>query len=496
MKIRAKYSVILASLLLLSSGTLAGLALRHHQRALTREALLRAESIAVNLALVSAEAILTKNMLQLVPLSMDATTRHENVAYAAVTDVKGRVLAHPDRAAIDKPFVFESSGEESSFGLQAKVLSGKSMGHRLWDVSVPVKAKGSLLELGRVHVGLDKATVERSVARSLMSLILASVGCLALGLVVAFPAVAYLTQPLKQLSQASGRVGEGDFGVQVPVQSKDEIGELASNFNSMVEKLKLAEARRKEAQRLESELELAHGIQKGLFPQKNPELSGLELAFYCEPAKELGGDYYDWYQVAGGAKLGFLVADVSGKGVPAALHMANLRNLFRFSTETLESPLEVLRQVNRLAFPDLRAEAFVTLIYAVLDPATGLLRYVNAGHDPAFLSRSDGGMESFEATAFPVGVVDAGEFEAQASEKSAQMRAGDLLFLYTDGVTEAADASQRQYGLPRIRKFLNGKAPASVLESIRLDLQEYRAGRAPHDDVTMMALKWGGPSQG
>ena len=489
MKIFAKYSLLLLSLLTLSAGSITVLALRHHQRALTQQALLRGESIAVNLALVSAEAILTKNVLQLVALSMDATTRHENVVYAAVVDAKGKVLAHPDRAAVDKPFAFEESGRETAYALQAEVRDGRGMGQAIWDLSVPVKAKGSLVELGRVHVGIDKLAVERSVRSSLAQLVLVALASFALAMAVSFYAVRVLVRPLQQLSRASARVGEGDFEVSVPVQSQDEVGELSANFNRMVGNLKLAEARKREASRIETELELAHGIQAGLLPTLAPDLPGIELAFYCEPAKELGGDYYDWYSVQGGRKLGFIVADVSGKGVPAALHMANLRNLFRFISAQTESPREVVRQVNAMAYPDLGGHAFVTLVYGVLDPKSGELAYVNAGHDPAFLVRKSGEMQELEATGFPVGVVDSEEYDAILTEKSLVLGPGDLFFLYTDGVTEAMNHAEQQFGLTAIRARLKDASPAAMIRRLKDDLHAHLEGQAPQDDVTMLALK-------
>jgi len=224
-------------------------------------------------------------------------------------------------------------------------------------------------------------------------------------------------------------------------------------------------------------------------PREAPTLVGWEMAASCVPAKELGGDYYDWYPVASGKKLGFVVADVSGKGVPAALYMASLRNWFRFTTATLEEPLDVIRQVNALAFPELGGEAFVTLFYGVLDPATGLLRYVNAGHDPGLLFRNGGAVEQLDSTAYPVGMVDAAEFEKPAEERSVTLAHGDSLFLYTDGVTEAEDEQGSQFGVERIAAAVAGAGPRAALDSLVKALRQYIGGRPPHDDVTLMAFK-------
>ncbi len=489
MKIYLKYSLLLAFVIVLSAGSITGVALLLQRHALTYQALLRAESIAVNLSLVSAEAILTRNVLQLVPLTTDATTRHENVVYAAVIDQTGLVLAHPDRAQLRKPFLFEHLANETSYAVQAAIQTGVGLGRLVWDVSVPVKAKGSLIELGRVHVGIDQRGVEASVSRSLKQLFLVATLCLVLGLALAVYFIRILVRPLQVLSLASAQVGRGDFEVQVPVQSQDEVGELAANFNQMVGNLKAAELRQKVAQRMESELQLAHSIQKGLLPSKDPDLPGWESAFACTPALELGGDYYDWYPVAGGRKVGFAVADVSGKGVPAALHTANLRNLLRFTTAEMESPLQVMCRVNSLAFPDLEDKAFITMVYAVLDPQTGEFTYVNAGHDPLLWVRANGSIEVLPSTTYPVGIVDGAEFEEGTKDNTITLEKGDLVFLYTDGVTEAENEQGKQFGEQRIASLIQGVSAKQAVEQVRSKLNEYIGGRVPHDDVTLLALR-------
>jgi serine phosphatase RsbU (regulator of sigma subunit) len=487
-KLFQRYALLLAGILLLAVGSVTGLASQLHRRALTREALLRAESIAVNLSLVSAEAILTGQVLQLLPLCTDATTRHEGVVYAAVVDKRGLVLANPDRGAIHRPLDFLPRRELEGYDLHSQVEEGRGMGKRVWDVRVPVRAKGSLVDLGWVHVGLDERTVQASVAASLERLVLLGLCCLGLGLGLAVPAIRYLVRPLKVLSDAARRVGGGDLAVAVPEAGSDELAELAHCFNGMVADLRLASKRRHEALRLESELQVARAIQMGLLPSEKPRMEGWEAAFFCEPAKELGGDYYDWFPLGGG-RCGFIVADVSGKGVPAALHMANLRNLFRFVSSGESEPAEVLKQVNAIFFSDLKSESFVTLIYGVLDPVSGRFTFANAGHDPLLWRRGAAeALVRLEGASFPVGIIGAGEFDAQVSQSSVDLAPGDLLLLYTDGVTEAEDAQGVQFGLDGIGRCLAGPTAEEAVDSVREGLRAHLQGRPAEDDVTVMAL--------
>ena len=309
-------------------------------------------------------------------------------------------------------------------------------GEPVWDVSVPIVVRDTDKVLGSAHVGLARSVVEEAVLRSMRALGLISIAITILGVALTFWSLRVLVKPLRELSAASEAVGKGDLNVSVPVRSSDEVGRLASNFNTMISGLKDAEAAKLEQGRIEGELELARSIQADLLPAQPPKVKGLEIAFACVPAKELGGDFYDCIEIKGGALWGFLIADVSGKGVPAALHMANLRNLFRIFAPENESPLETLKKVNAYAFADMKAEAFVTLIYAVIDLKTLEVRMVNAGHDPAYWLRS-GTIQAFDSTAPPVGLAEAADYDPVATEISFTLSRGDMFFTFTDGVTEA-----------------------------------------------------------
>jgi serine phosphatase RsbU (regulator of sigma subunit) len=489
MKLFTKYTLVLLALLLMTAMSIMVLALQLQQRAQTREALLRGESIASNLALGSSNAIHAGNLEWLVQRSMEAKAQAENVAYTAIVDAKGRVVAHQNPHEIGKPFAFIPSGEELRYDILAQVMKGQSQGVRVWDLSLPLAIAGRTSAPGRVHVGIDQAGVLRSVRNGLKLLIGVSMASLALAMGINFLAVRILVRPLHELSGASARVGAGDFDVAVPVRGHDEVAGLASDFNRMVSNLRQAESRKHEAGRIEGELELAHGIQARLLPTQAPDIPGVELAFFCEPAKELGGDYYDWFKVDGGRSIGVVVADVSGKGIPAALHTANLRNLFRFITARHDSPMEVIREVNAMAHADLKGNAFVTLIYAVLDPQSGLLRYVNAGHDPAYVLRRDGSLHAHPATAFPIGAVESAEFDKALGEERLVLEKGELFFLYTDGVTEAMNRQKRQFGLEGIQNRLTQEDPGAIILHLREDLKAHLDGQAAQDDVTMLALR-------
>lgn len=239
--------------------------------------------------------------------------------------------------------------------------------------------------------------------------------------------------------------------------------------------------------RRRSELEIAANVQQKLFPRKTRRLRTLDYAGHCLPAREVGGDYYDFLDVAAGA-LGFVLGDVSGKGVPAALLMANLQACFRSQTvEALAHPAALLSAVNHHFFESTAAEHFATLIFAVYDDAARRVRYVNCAHCPPLLLRASGELERLDSTATMLGAFA----QWECAEAEAELRPGDTLLLYSDGVTEAGADSGDEYGEARLAHTLraNRALPAEALvEAIVGDVNQFSAA-SRSDDVTVVALR-------
>lgn len=491
MSILLKYSLWLGALLLAIAGAIISAALWFQDRSMTEQALLRGHSIALNIAAPAGDALLRKNDLLLVTLGLSATRDHAQVAYAAILDHKGRVKGHADPKALGKALDLDL-GESVKGPEGSEVRLAQYQGQKVWDIRLPIRLKGLDKDLGAVHVGLLRDGVADAVRGSLWRLAGISLLLLALGLGATAWSVKLAVRPLGELADGARRVGRGRFDTRVPVRGEDELGQLASTFNSMVEGLESAENEREEHQRIESELDLAREIQASMLPTRPPQLKGADIAFRCTPAKELGGDFYDCIPLDGGA-MGLLIADVSGKGVPAALNVVNLRNLFRVVAPGSLSPVETVKRVNALAYPDLRGESFVTLVYAVLQPATGQVELLNAGHDPAYWLKNDGSIQAFESGAMPVGLADAEDYNADVQGASLRLAPGERLLLFTDGVTEAMDVEGRQFGLEALRALaiVPGSASDTVLR-VADAVSNHANGVPPSDDVTLLALRYNG----
>jgi sigma-B regulation protein RsbU (phosphoserine phosphatase) len=487
MSILSKFSLMVLSLLLLSSGAVTWLGISAQRQALQAEAIERGRAVARSLAAASADAMASNDPLTLVNLAVDAQVQNKRVVWVALVDRQGRVLGHSSREALGKPLERKEVRPMALAGGDVDVFQGAE--GELWDVRAPLLPKGFKQPVGEVHVVLSRSAVLASIRQAALRQSLVAGLLLLLGAGLSFLLVRLMVGPIHQLSEAAQAVGAGDFSVQVPISSRDELGQLIGNFNRMVANLERAQKERLEKERMQGELNVARSIQANLLPTVLPDLKGWSLAYHCTPAKELGGDFYDWFLVDGGRKLGLVVADVSGKGVPAALHMANLRNLTRFAARANEGPGITLKRVNEHAFPDLKGESFVTMLYAEIDLKTGKGSLVSAGHDPALIVRS-GSVELVKAKGMPIGVAEPDDFDFIVRPTDFELKSGDQLVLYTDGVTEAMNASQAQFGRDALIEAVKGGVQAQkTLEQVLSAVRNHAAGFEQSDDLTLLVLQ-------
>ena len=242
---------------------------------------------------------------------------------------------------------------------------------------------------------------------------------------------------------------------------------------------------------LENELDIASKIQQSILPGQFPTVQDFQIYANMEPAREVGGDFYDVIRLDRG-QMGLAIADVSGKGVPAALFMMSSRTLLKGTAIGGGSPAEVVAQVNDLLYEQNEAAMFVTVLYAVYDPERSELTYSCAGHDPPLVVHPDGSSTSLPLTGgLALGVVSQFDF----GENTVSVAPGDTVVLYTDGVTEAMNGKDEQFGLDRLRETYSSHPPANVKDAIStiFDAVSDFAGDTPQsDDVTCVALHRGG----
>jgi sigma-B regulation protein RsbU (phosphoserine phosphatase) len=245
---------------------------------------------------------------------------------------------------------------------------------------------------------------------------------------------------------------------------------------------------------LHRELEIASRIQLSMLPSAFPafpEHEEFELYATMIPAQEVGGDLYDCFLI-GEDRLGFVIGDVAGKGVGASLFMAITRTILRATALRGLDPAACVREVNRVLYPESMAHMFVTLVYGVLDRATGAVSLCNAGHNKPYLVRADGTVEIVDG-ARGLGVCLTGDFDYAPTDLT--LAPGDSLVLYTDGVTEAADPERLQFEDERLVACLErtgGEAPSEIIRDVLRAVEEFSAGAPPADDITLLVLRYTG----
>ena len=268
-----------------------------------------------------------------------------------------------------------------------------------------------------------------------------------------------------------------------------EGGKIAEEWSEDSGSAEVAQARLeqevRERERVEQELRVARSIQQASLPKDVPTLAGWQITPYYQPAREVGGDFYDFHLLPEG-RLGLVVGDATGKGVPAALVMSTTCGMLRLAAQSSSSPGQMLRGVNEVLFPNIPQNMFVTCFYAILDPRSGHLIYANAGHDLPYLHRN-GDAEELRARGMPLGLMPEMGYE----EKETIVHSGEAALLYSDGLVEAHDPEGDMFGVPRLRTLIAEHGEKRSLGDLLLEELYSFAGEKweQEDDITLLTLR-------
>jgi sigma-B regulation protein RsbU (phosphoserine phosphatase) len=346
-----------------------------------------------------------------------------------------------------------------------------------------------VVPVDEIEIIADQA--QESVRQAIVDQVrLAGIATVALTILVAvlsMLAARSVTSPLRELAATAHGLAQGNLEARATVRSSDEVGELATVFNAMVPEL------RQHIQVKES-LALAREVQQKLLPEKAPSVPGFDIAGSSIYSEDVGGDYYDFIELAdeaGARHLGIVVGDVAGHGIVAALTMTSVRVLLRSHADDGTGLKSVVRAVNRHLSEDATAGRFVTMVYMILDPDTRELRWVNAGHGPVFLY--DPTQDTFTemgAHDIPLGVKPDWQYQEQSRQ---DWPAGGVLVIGTDGIWEAQNPEGRAFGRDGMKHVIrsNAKAPAAdICTAMEERLKEFSDGEPQRDDVTLVVVKF------
>ena len=308
-----------------------------------------------------------------------------------------------------------------------------------------------------------------------------------------------ITSSVHEMFQGTERVRQGDFTHRIRVYTKDQLGELTESFNQMTGSIEGLLQTAAEKKRLEEELRIARQIQMSLLPRGPLNYAGIGVTALCVPAREVGGDYYDFFHLPN-ERLGVLIADVAGKGTSAALYMAELKGLMLALSQSIASPRELLREVNRIISENLDSRSFITMTYAVIDRPRMTMTYCRAGHTPLIYlpgpsSPAEKGVRALTPDGMVVGLRIPGaseKFDELLEEERIHLSVGDVIVFYTDGITEAMNAQSDLFGENRLGRIVEEHghlASGELRERILREIESFVGGADQHDDMTMILLK-------
>lgn len=426
---------------------------------------------------------------------------HSGVSW--VVDNTARLVAHPNPALTMNLKFLESSatGYQGLDTIGKKIIKGEAgqgiyvrpNGERFITIFNPIpNTPGWSFGIAMLH----SEYMERP--EKLISNIAWLMGAMLLAMLLVISLLSRkVSAPVLLLKQGVAVASTGNLDHRLDIRTGDEIQELADAFNRMTDDLKEHITRLTETtaakERIQSELNIATDIQASLLPRifpAFPERAEFDIFASMDPAKEVGGDFYDFFFIDE-TNLCFLIADVSDKGVPAALYMMVAKTLLKSEGQRLGEPDRILAAVNNILTEGNESCMFATVFCAVLNTENGEVRFANAGHNPPLLMDAQGVRYLSMKPGFVLGPMEDTVYETE----KIVMQPDDTLFLYTDGVTEAANLENELYGEAQLLKSLQqkqGEPLASILQFIRAEVEEHANGAPQSDDVTMVAITYRG----
>lgn len=410
-----------------------------------------------------------------------------------ITDSSNLVMAHSeDIKKIRKPFKLP----EMLDNIPVVTVTGRAQD--LVYKRLPITSGQH--NIGQVHLTYTTALLKEQLSNARVATVRLTLVLLLFGMLGIYLLSNYFVEPISKITRRVRRFTSGDLESELPLEGADEFFEISKAFNQMITRLNEERKSVVERERLAKELEVASQIQKALLPENISSFPGLEIEAFYQAASRIGGDLYDAFDIGDG-KYCIVVADVSGKGIPASMVMSMLRTVIHIYAQNGQSAKEVLLRVNGYLHTNIPPGIFITLYLLLYDSVTNKISAVSAGHNPLLLVKGNSPqVERINPAGMPLGLPESEDrsFEQGLEEIQIELVPGDLFLIYTDGVTEAADEKGRQLGIERLEELaastLGGKLNLSVKEladNLKTYLSEYAGNKAFADDVTFIIARSG-----
>lgn len=419
-------------------------------------------------------------------------SENADIYWAGISGQDGRFIAHTDikQVVAGSPLRTRSSNDyvdlllpSESFALEDDTLF----------ISVPIQESG--LTLGRLGIAASIKQIAAAQRLSIITVASTTILMILIGIPITTIVLNRKLRPIRTITETLQSVDPENISFDIPVKSRNEFGFLSETLRVMGDHLDLARREAIENERITRELEIAHEIQHNILPTGYPKNAYFEFAGFYESAREVGGDYYDFIDFDDD-HFAFLVADVSGKSLPGMLVMLLTRDIVRRLSRTVRRPDELMKAVNAELLGSIKKGMFVTMFYGLVNKRTGRFQFASAGHNPLLVLRAaTGGAERYNPRGYPLGMMPANIFDTRIEPGELQLEAGDCLIQYTDGINEAHNTVDEEFGMDRFTDSIQSHYRLSsneLVEGIRSDHREFVAGADQYDDITLLTMKWFG----
>jgi serine phosphatase RsbU (regulator of sigma subunit) len=439
----------------------------------------------------SSVAVSINDELALIPIISDLK-KLESIKYAYILDADNKILQNFDPEKNGTVLEDEYMKQIRKYDNRKEPLSlviPDDEGGLIYDFSKPLFHKIYDTRVGTVRLGFSDKMIRDQIQRMTMNISIIALFFLGASVFGAILLSSITIRPIRTLSEGAAVIGTGNLDYKIKLKTSDEIGLLAHEFNVMTDQLKKAKDLEIESRIMEEQLELAKEIQEGLNPMDFYDKDGVQIKGFTRAAKGVGGDYFDYVDIDKN-RVGALLSDVSGKGVPASLVMVMIRTVFvtYIGRKDVECA-NVVRAINDSLSADFAIDKFATLFFMIYDRLRGELHFSNAGHGPLFCYRAS--RKACTVTKLddvPIGIME----DVPYKQASVKLSPGDIVVLYTDGITEMRNDEKEEYGRLRLQRLIidNSALTANdLVEKIVSDVDTFRGEVPPHDDMTTLVLK-------
>ncbi len=496
--LRFKFSLLIVALILILtigiSSILSYVSTENQKRALADQMIAKARLSLENMTNVAREGILNNDELLLLSV-IAKTMENEDIKYSIILDNSNRVIAHSDineRGKVLEDRFTERTAKASDIVIDPGYNPDELK--ELYKLASPVIFAET--RLGTVQLGYSTDSIFRTILEArrnnLYSAMIVTGVTILVGILGAILMASITIKPIKVLAKGANIIGEGRLDYKIHIKARDEIGLLSDEFNRMTERLLDYQKKMEEKAKLDEQLEIARRIQQDLIPQMGIENDFVSIDGYYKAAVGVGGDYYDFLQI-GGERYGLIISDVAGKGVPASLMMIMIRTVFKSLLNSgVSDPGRLVTLMNDTLAADISSDRFATLLFGVFDQKNRQFRYTNAGYGPILVYKSEKNqcfLVNPPEGSVPIGVMPDVEY---AEENPIVLSSGDSLFLFTDGIHEARNEREEEYGMRRLADIIPSFADRDSKEMANLiveDVSNFVGSAEQYDDMTLTVMK-------